>query len=253
MLKKYFLVILIFLSQPVIADTDKYAMIWEIQNPDFSPEARRLLKTRCELEAKEEIYTTAEDVRSILRIDSVSHGHVFVGGLNKSYGSHGISYTNKLWMFFRLGLDFVEYELSDTEELRKNAVYGKFDLHSRREVPIGELNSQYAIRFSENLMADFERLGLRGRTIEVLDMASGETLGKRTEFFWLNPNPRRGGVFVCPLLQTGQSTPLSFLSRVINPKTYGCYYKNEKYYGFTNHDRRIKSIEACELEFWQIR
>ena len=250
-IRKFFAVLLLIICGSYAhPDASNALEPWERPHSDFIPEARQMMKARCQAEAGEQIFSTIEDVPSFFRIDESPPGRYFVGGID--VGSAGVSNTHPHYMFFRLGLDFIEFEFGEREKIKTEKTYGRFDLHSRKTEQADKLSSVYAVRFKSIATPSEERLGLHGRQTDVIEIASGKILATRKEFIWLNPDPRRAvGGHLCPSLQRGQATPGSFLSQVINPDSYGCWHKTEKDYDFVDLDRRLKKIRACEDEYWQ--
>ena len=124
--------------------------------------AKLMFQAKCASEAKEEIFLTAENVASFLRIDEYEPGRPFVGGIEIHHGPFGgESNTNPHWMFFRLGLDCIEYELHKSEREKSNMRYGHFDVHTRNSEPINSISSSYGIRFKSTATAAEEAIGIR--------------------------------------------------------------------------------------------
>lgn len=215
-------------------------------------QAKVIFEQKCSTIATETISSTIENVSSFMRVDEHESGRTFVGGIQMDHGPFGgESNTHPHYMFFRLGLDFVEYELPSTEREKVKKRFGRFDLHSRKSEAIDTMKSLYGVRFKTIASAEEEAIGIRGRQIDVFEISSGIVLATRKEFFGRHPDfSRAAATGVCPPLQPGQATPTSFLSRVINPISYGCWHKTEQYSGNpTKQEERIARIRECESEY----
>jgi len=215
---------------------------------------RSVFRDKCSSEAKEEIFQTAENVTGFLRIDEYEPGRKFVGGITIHHNLFGgESNTHPHWMFFRLGLDFIEYDLLQTERDKSNMRYGRFDVHTRNSKIVNAISSNHGVRFKSIATAAEEAMGIRGRQIEVFEIPSGKILAVRKEFFGRDPDfSKSAATGVCPPLQPGQATPTSFLSRVINPASYGCWHKTEHYEAtFATSKERLQKIQDCEREYFE--
>lgn len=243
---KIFTVYLSFLITS-FASANESIQIWEVNWSSFSEEARSILKEHCLNDAYQEIYKPINNVKSILRIDEYNSDQAFVGGIGKYYDHYypagGLHYSNKKYMFFRLGLEEIEFLYPKRIE---NKV-GVFNLYKRETSYRETMKSKYAIKFISTATPKEERLGIRGRDIEIVDLTNGELLAKRKEYFWINPDSSKAaGGLVCPGITEGQMIPKSFLSRVINKDSYGCWYKYES---MINKKKRTKMLGECENEY----
>lgn len=203
---------------------------------------KHVFESRCEKDASEAFVSPAENIVGILRIDVTPPGLSFVGGMDAAGNSH------PHYMFFRLGLDFIEFEsaLGPSEKLRATIRVGRFDLHERSYTYHDNVTAKVGVKFENIGTIEEERLGVRGRRITVYDLQTGKVHATRSEFF-----ARRIGV--CPELTKGQSTPISFLSRAINPTSYGCWHRTENKADFVQLDKRTKAIEQCHSSYWDSR
>jgi hypothetical protein len=228
---------------------------WAFRHPRFTPEAQAILKEKCQTEAGEVIHSIVDDVRGVLREDEPSKSRQTgprVGAVSlRQTGATGVAidHIHPKVMFFQLGLSFVEWELSELDKAKTKKSYGRFDLRARSDEYVDLPKSTVSIRFVDLLGPEERQLGLWGRRIEV---RSRETLlAARTEFFWKNPEIRGWEIVLCPALQgtDGQASPMSFLSRVINARSYGCFAKTEQ----ESVTTRAKSRELCDRNYWENR
>ena len=226
-----------------------YSADWEASLGGMSAEAKQLIQRHCTTDAKEVIYSTINDIHSIAvkAEDEFSKTNItFSAGLS------GISYTPPQHQFLRLGIFEIELDgerLSTQTNNPNSFPVAKFKTHPGYDgvptfIPKGKATVE--LRYRGRTTKEEEKLGVYGRGIQVFDTKTQQVLGERVEFFWLSEGGFKSGIrpekALCPSLTLQkESSPASFVGRVINPKSYPCM--NNFIYAssvaYTEHQKKL--------------
>lgn len=186
-------------------------------------QASTLFKARCLGEAMEQIDRPLEGILVLKLIDIPA-----LGQRSHNYG------------FYRLGLTSLEVE---TDSFGRSSANGftYYDLTSRTYNIREKSNANATVVFENIGNVEEKNLGIYGRRIKVIDNLTNEVVATRTEFF--GPGP------TCPSAPKASADGYLFLSRTINPVSYGCWYKTEHIESWNG--KSLAAIEACELAYWE--
>lgn len=204
---------------------------WQSSLGGMSTEAKQLIQSLCTESAKDAVYSTINDVRSISikAEDEFSKTDISI-----SSGSSGLSYSPPQYQYLRLGIFEIELDgrrFSPHPNNPNNFPIAKFkqDGSDYSVVPsfIPKGMATVEVRYRSRTTREEEKLGVYGREITIFDTKTQEVLGERVEYFWLSGGGFRNVVrhkkALCPsLTKQVEFSPSSFVGRVINPKTYPC-------------------------------
>lgn len=233
---------------------------WEELRPDS--EAHVVMKKRCQSEASEEFFGTAEDVKGIF-LESEDRALSYIDG---SSGSYGVSFANPPYSYLRNGLSYVEYSAGLSAISRfgakpneQDGAFRSFDTKTRNTKVAATRSAQIRVSYKRTTSDAEEKIGVFGRLIEVTDDSRNLLLARRRDFVWLNPNRGQAhGGFVCPSLDVGEFLPISFLNKVINVKSYTCWKAFENGVRSTPNRNDSRAIDllrsqmgACEAQYFK--
>ncbi|MBK9520768.1 MAG: hypothetical protein IPO13_03935 [Rhodocyclaceae bacterium] len=189
-------------------------------------------KAKCLERAAERIDRTLEGVLVLKRIDLPANSPM-------SFGGNSGSFIHPHYMFSRLGLTSLEVE-TDNRNNRPAKGFIYIDL-SKGVYSIRKESTPDATVVFENIGDPEEaKVGFYGRRLSVVDAKTQEVIATRTEFL--------GPGLSCPSAPDASPDYKWFLSRVINPVTYGCLFKTQS---ITSSSAKWSAIDACEHSYWE--
>lgn len=204
----------------------------------FIEKRKELLARRCANDAFENITNPQENIRTVFLITDGIGDRGFIPVLERS---RVLKY---------LGIEYMEFAATQAEQSQTGKALGRISLHeallTENVRGIEARSAKIAVKIEAIPNAIEEgKYGIRGQLVTVFDLDTGSVFGTLRE--WGShaddacPNRPRRDEFDRHTMWTYSS----FLSKIINPMTYGCFLSGSGVWP------RPRDFLACDSDYWR--